>query len=60
MKLGKVTVLAAVSFFLMMVPVLYAGPGGSGCWGGGPCCMGNGAALWGNLSKEQKDQINAL
>jgi Spy/CpxP family protein refolding chaperone len=57
MKLSKVTVLAAISLVLLVTSVLYAGPGGLG---GGPGGMGNGGAFWGNLSKEQKAQMNSL
>ena len=57
MKLSKVTVLAAFSLVLLVTSVLYAGPGG---WGGGPGGMGSGGAFWGNLSKEQKEQMSSL
>lgn len=54
MKLSKVTVLASLSLVLLATSVLYAGPGGC------PGCMGNGGAFWGNLSKEQKEQMSSL
>ncbi len=57
MKVNKVAVLAASMMVLLLASALYAGPGG---WGGGPGCMGQGAAFWGDLSKEQQDKMNSL
>lgn len=59
MRHAKATILAASLMVLLITPVLYAG---FGCCGGGPGLgpMGRGDALWGDLSKEQKQQVDAL
>jgi zinc resistance-associated protein len=57
MRFNKVTVLAASLLVLMLASVLYAGPGG---WGAGSCCGGSGPALWGDLSKDQQEQMSSL
>lgn len=57
MRFNKVTVLATSLMVLMLASVLYAGPGG---WGADSCCGGSGPALWGDLSKEQQNQMSSL
>jgi len=57
MRFNKITVLATLALVLFVASSVHAGPGG---WGGGSCCSGSGPAIWGDLSKEQQDQMNSL
>jgi len=59
MRHAKATILVASLMALLIAPPLYAA---GGCCGGGPGFgpMGKGNAIWGDLSKDQQQQVSAL